>query len=390
MNGEQVLRISIAGAGIAGLASAIALARAGHEVSVHEQAARLEEVGAGLQLGPNAVRALKSLDAWDGLQPKTCAPQAIHVHDASSAKRRATLPLGALFEARFGAPYRVAHRADLLNALAAAARKHGNIGIITGQRLSRLDLSNPAEPHLAFNGHGISCDLAIGADGVRSTMRRAIAPGVEPRPAGDGLYRALSPASALPATLDPDAVHLFLGAGAHAVAYLVSGGKRLNIVASVAGATQVEGWNALASREQVLAAFPAASQPLRDLLSAPANWLAWAGADIEPFEGWSRGHAVLVGDAAHATLPHLAQGAAMALEDAVELGRQIGDGGEIRAALARFEAARKPRTSRITLTSRAQGRIYKMTGPSALARNLAMQLIPASRQLGRLAWIYEG
>ena len=117
-----------------GLASAIALARAGHEVSVHEQAARLEEVGAGLQLGPNAVRALQTLDAWDGLQPKTCAPQAIHVHDAISGKRRATLPLGARFEARFGAPYRVAHRADLLTALAATARRHANIEIVTGQR----------------------------------------------------------------------------------------------------------------------------------------------------------------------------------------------------------------------------------------------------------------
>lgn len=375
---------------MAGLASAIALARAGHEVTVHEQAARLEEVGAGLQLGPNAVRALKSLNAWDGLQPRTCAPQAIHIHDALTASRRATLPLGGRFEARFGAPYRVAHRADLLNALSAAARQHGNIEILTGQRLSRLDLSDPARPRLAFNGHDVSCDLAIGADGVRSTMRRAIAPGVEPRPAGDGLYRALSPASALPAALDPDAVHLFLGAGAHAVAYLVSGGKRLNIVASVAGAAQVEGWNALASREQVMAAFPTASQPLRELLSAPANWLAWAGGDIEPFDGWSKGHAVLTGDAAHATLPHLAQGAAMALEDVVELAAQVGDGSDIPTALARFEAARKPRTSRIILTSRAQGSLYKLTGPAAIARNLAMKLLPASRQLERLAWIYEG
>lgn len=384
------MHIRIAGAGVAGLAAAIALARAGHEVTVHEQAARLEEVGAGLQLGPNAVRALTSLGAWDGLEPKTCAPQAIHVHDALTGKRRSTLPLGSRFEARFGAPYRVAHRADLLNALAAAARSLPNLEILTGQRLSRLDLSSPATPRLAFNGTELSCGLAIGADGVRSTLRRAIAPGVDPRPAGDGLYRALSPATALPAALDPDAVHLFLGPRAHAVAYLVSGGKRLNIVASVAGAAPVEGWNALAGREQVIAAFPAACQPLRDLLSAPANWLAWAGADIEPFEGWSKGHAVLVGDAAHATLPHLAQGAAMALEDAVELGRQVGDGEDIAAALARFEAARKPRTSRIVLGSRAQGSIYKMTGPAAIARNLAMQLMPASRQIERLAWIYEG
>jgi salicylate hydroxylase len=232
--------------------------------------------------------------------------------------------------------------------------------------------------------------LAIGADGVRSVMRRSIAPDVGPRQTGDVLYRALSPASALPAGLDPEAVHMFLGAGAHAVAYLVSGGKRLNIVASVAGAAPVEGWNALASREQVLAAFPGACKPLHDLLSAPTSWLAWAAADLEPFEGWSKGHAVLVGDAAHATLPHLAQGAAMALEDAVELAAQVGDGDGIPAALARFEAARKARTSRVVLGSRSQGKIYKMSGPAGFARNLALKFMPPARQLERLAWIYEG
>jgi salicylate hydroxylase len=141
----------------------------------------------------------------------------------------------------------------------------------------------------------------------------------------------------------------------------------------------------------VLSAFPSACVRLQSLLQEPANWLAWSAADLDPFDGWSKGHAVLVGDAAHATLPHLAQGAAMALEDAVELAAQVGDGSNLAASLARFEAAlRKPRTSRIILGSRAQGRIYKMSGPSALARNLAMKLLPASRQLGRLAWIYEG
>jgi salicylate hydroxylase len=388
--GEQVLRISIAGAGIAGLACAIALARNGHDVSVYEQAGRIEAVGAGLQLGPNAVRALKALGAWDAMAPQACAPQAIHVHDARTGATRSSLPLGSRFEARFGAPYRVAHRADLLKALAEAAARLDNVRIVTDQRLTGLDLSNPAEPRLKFNGEGNPCDLAIGADGVRSVMRKSIAPDVSPRQTADVLYRALSPASALPAGLDPDAVHMFLGAGAHAVAYLVSGGKRLNIVASVAGAAPVEGWNALASREQVLAAFPGACKALHELLSAPTSWLAWAAADLEPFNGWSKGHAILVGDAAHATLPHLAQGAAMALEDAVELAAQVGDGDGIPDALARFETSRKPRTSRVVLGSRSQGKIYKMSGPAALARNLALKFMPPARQLERLAWIYEG
>ncbi|MDX1715521.1 MAG: FAD-dependent monooxygenase [Anderseniella sp.] len=384
------MHIRIAGAGIAGLASAIALARAGHQVSVHEQASRIEEVGAGLQLGPNAVRALESLGAWQRLEPATVAPAAICVHDAASDRSLSRLTLGTTFARRFGAPYRVAHRADLLNALKAEAAALDGIEVHTGQRLTGLDLANPDKPVLRFNGEALSCDLAVAADGIRSAARQAIAAHVSPRQTGDVLYRAMCPASALPDDIDTTNVHMWLSPGAHVVAYGVSGGKRINIVASVAGAAPVDGWNALASRDQVLSAFPSACARLRALLNEPANWLAWSAADLEPFDGWSKGHAILVGDAAHATLPHLAQGAAMALEDAVELAKHVGDGTGIAAALARFEATRKPRTSRITLGSRTQGRIYKMSGPSALARNLAMKLLPASRQLERLAWIYEG
>jgi salicylate hydroxylase len=384
------LHIRIAGAGIAGLASAIALARAGHQVSVHEQASRIEEVGAGLQLGPNAVRALESLGAWQRLEPSTVAPAAIAIHDAASDRTLSTLPLGKTFERRFAAPYRVAHRADLLNALKAEAAALDGIEIHTGQRLTGLDLAEPEKPTLRFNGETLPCDLAIAADGIRSSARQAIAPHVSPRQTGDVLYRAMCPASALPVGIDAANVYMWLSPGAHAVAYSVSGGKRMNIVASVAGAAPVDGWNALATRDQVLSAFPSACVRLQSLLQEPANWLAWSAADLDPFDGWSKGHAVLVGDAAHATLPHLAQGAAMALEDAVELAAQVGDGTPSPPAspASRPPANRAPPAS--SLGSRAQGSIYKMTGPSALARNLVMKLLPASRQLERLAWIYEG
>ncbi len=385
------MRIIVAGAGIAGLASAIALANAGHEVTVHEQAQRIEPVGAGLQLGPNAVRALTSLGAWDRMDATACAPSAVHLHDATTGRTRTRMPLGDAFASRFGAPYRVAHRGDLVAALQDTAAGNDRIEVITGQRLSGLDLSDPLHPAVTFNGKTITCDLAIGADGVRSTMRRTIAPAVQPRITGDVLYRAMCPVTSLPDGLDPGEVHMWLGAGAHAVGYTVSGGKRFNIVVSVAGGSPVEGWNALATREQVMAAFPAPCPQLRELLSTPANWLSWTAADIEPFAGWSSGHTVLVGDAAHATLPHLAQGAAMALEDAVALAHEIGDGtGDILAALARFEAARHARTSRIIIGSRNQGRMFKMNGPAAVARNLAMRLLPARQKLDRLAWIYEG
>ncbi len=382
------MHISIAGAGIAGLASAIAVSQNGHSVTVFEQAARLETIGAGLQLGPNAVRVLEGLGVWDLLEAQCCAPARIRICDAVSGRQLSELELGDNFTRKFGSPYRVAHRADLIDALAQTASRNSAISIVKDCRITGLQ---PGEPTglKTLSGETHEADLVIAADGIRSALRTHIAPGSEPRQSGETLYRALAPAGDLPDALDRDAVYLWLAPGAHVVHYLVSGGRQLNMVASIEQPANQTGWNNIASGDDVLGALPGVTSALHDLLSTPASWLAWTGADLEPFTTWSRDNCVLVGDAAHASLPYLAQGAAMALEDAACLAACLGGGDDMKTALASYERQRQPRTARITEESRRNAAIYHMRGPKAQARNMALRLLPGSMQLQRLAWIYS-
>lgn len=369
------------------MACAVALGQNGHSTTIFEQAARLETVGAGLQLGPNAVGVLKNLGVWDALEEHCCAPARIRICDAVSGKQLTALELGDSFAKKFGSPYRVAHRADLINALAQATSGNDNIELVNDCRIAGLELDEPARLKTQ-SGEIHDSDLVIAADGFRSPLRGQIAPGNDPRLSGDTMYRALAPASALPAALDPDAVYLWLAPGAHVVHYLVSGGRRLNIVVSAEQPTGQSGWNNIASRDDALAAIPHATTALHDVLSTPSSWLAWAGVDLNPFTGWSSRNCVLAGDAAHASLPYLAQGAAMALEDASCLAACIGDGENLEAALSLYEAQRQPRTARIIEESRRNARIYHMRGSMAQLRNLTLRSLPGSVQMQRLAWIY--
>jgi len=381
------LHISIAGAGIAGLACAIAIGKNGHSATIFEQAARLETVGAGLQLGPNAVRVLKDFGVWEALEKHCCAPARIRICDAVSGKQLTTLELGDSFAKKFGSPYRVAHRADLIDALAQAVSGNDNIKLVYSCRIAGLEPGGSARLKTA-SGDIHDSDLVIAADGFRSPLRGQIAPGNDPRLSGETMYRALAPASALPADLDPDAVYLWLAPGAHVVHYLVSGGRRLNIVASTEQPANQSGWNNITNCDDLLAAVPGACSALRNVLSLPESWLAWAGVDLNPFTTWSKQNCVLVGDAAHASLPYLAQGAAMALEDAACLATCIGDGENGRRAISRYEAQRQPRTTRIIEESRRNARIYHLRGSMAQVRNLTLRSLPGSVQLQRLAWIY--
>ena len=382
------MQVAIAGAGISGLAAAIALAKQDHTVTVHEQSVRLEPVGAGLQLGPNAVRALEHLGVWATLKDLCVAPACIRICDAQTGHELSVLKLGNAFTNRFGAPYRVAHRADLLQALSTTANGCENISLEYGCHITGL--TDDESHQLKFSNGNISqAELIIAADGIRSRLRNHIAPNATLRPSGQTLYRAMAPAGSLPDGLDPEAVYLWLAPGAHVVHYLVSGGKRLNMVVAIDEQSDMAGWNSLARLETILAALPRITSILQDVLATPASWLAWMGADLEPFQGWSSKNAVLLGDAAHATLPYLAQGAAMSLEDAVTLAECLKGNDSIQSTLARFEALRQPRTARIIEQSRKHGRMYHMNKPQTFARNAIMKIMPASWQLQRLDWIYS-
>ncbi|MFO1133033.1 MAG: FAD-dependent monooxygenase [Hyphomicrobiales bacterium] len=379
----------IAGGGIGGLAAALGLARHGRPVRLFEQAQTFEEVGAGLQMSPNGVRALKALGAWDAVEPSCVIPSEIHVRDGLSGALLQRIRLGKTFEERFGAPYRVCHRADLLAGLVTAARRNFAIELNTARRATGAE---EAADHvrLAFaDGASARGAGVIAADGIRSALRAGVAGDVKATPRGVILYRGLMALQRVPPEIEADCVTLWLCPGAHVVHYPVSNWRNFNVVVAIEGSLPDEGWKTPAHSGEVPRRLPGVCEELSLLLAAPASWMRWPGADLPALPQWSKGRVALLGDAAHATLPFLAQGAVMALEDAVVLSREVAQTADLPAALRSYEGLRRPRTARVQDQSRGMSRIYHAQGVVALARNLALRLAGPSHALGRLEWIYR-
>jgi salicylate hydroxylase len=380
----------IAGGGIAGLAAALGLSARGTGVRLFEQAKAFEEVGAGLQMSPNGVRALRELGAWDAIEPSCVIPSEIHVRDGMTGALLQRIRLGKPFEQRFGAPYRVCHRADLLAGLVTAARHRRAIELNTARKVVSAANTGTGAAFAFADGGSAEGQAAIVADGIRSTLRAAVSDGSAPVSRNTIIYRALVPLSKVPPEIEPDCVTLWLCRGGHVVHYAVSSWRNFNIVAACDGDITESGWNTPANFTEVARRFPGICADLADLLAAPANWLRWPGADLGPIPRWSNGRIVLAGDAAHATLPFLAQGAVMSLEDAVILAREVGRAGQgIETAFAAYEAQRKPRTTRIQEQSRKMCRIYHANGALAFFRNLTLNFSSPSMALNRVDWIYR-
>lgn len=376
----------VAGGGIAGLAAALALARGGKPVRLFEQAQAFEEVGAGLQMSPNGVRALRALGAWDAVEPSCVIPSEIHVRDGIGGGVLQRIRLGKRFEQEFGAPYRVCHRADLLAGLVSAASANPAIELNTA---AAAVAARPDGCLDLGSGGSVTGQAVIAADGIRSRLREEICGRVEPAHRGHVIYRALIPLAAVPPEIEADCVTLWLCPGGHVVHYPVSDWRNFNIAAAVDGTRPEGGWSVPAAAVEVGRHFTRACDDLGAVLKAPLGWLSWPGADLPDLANWSKGSLVLAGDAAHATLPYLAQGAVMALEDAVELARLAGAAPSLPEAFRRFETLRKPRTSRIQAQSRRQGRIYHARGLMAAARNAVLRSGGSAFALNRARWIYE-
>lgn len=368
------MTVAIAGCGIAGLAAAIALAGRGHDVLLLEQAAELGEIGAGLQLAPNALKALAWLDVLPALGTALLHPRRIEIRNGRSGTCLTALPLDGM-AARHGAGYAAVHRADLLAALLETARRHPGIRIETGARVEAVERLGE-RPFLRLgSGRAVEADALIGADGLRSVVRRALVGEEAPEDHGETVWRALVPAAQL-AAAPGNAVCLWLLPGGHVVHYPLRGGALLNIVAvSARGGEGPEMRGPLHPR-------------LAEVLSAPGSWLRWRAVDRAPSSVWGRGSSTLVGDAAHPGLPYLAQGAAMALEDAVALGQAVRAHPTFETAFRSFEAARQPRTAAVVRAARRQGRIDHMDRPWSMARDLALRSLPQPLFHRRLAWIY--
>jgi salicylate hydroxylase len=386
--------IVIAGAGIGGLTAALALASRGFRVSVFEQAARLEEVGAGIQLSPNATRILRDLGVAELLQPSLTVPEALVVHSAATGQRIVSMPLGAAAERHYGAPYWMVHRGDLQAALAAAATSNPDITVTLNGKVEDYVVHRRGLTIQVRRGtdleeeHGIAL---IGADGLWSTLRARIGNREEPRFRQRTAWRTLIPPGDVPPVLHQPTVQLWLGRNAHLVHYPVRGGQMINVVAIARDFREEPGWSGEGSQRDVLSRFSpwSWSRHARNLLGLSDTWQRWSLYDMPPLRHWGEGPVTLIGDAAHPMLPFLAQGASMAIEDAAVLARCLSQSpGDIPTALRAYEAARAARTEQVQQASRRNGALYHKTGPEAFARNVGMRVLGGAKLLARYDWIY--
>jgi salicylate hydroxylase len=386
--------VLVVGAGIGGLTAALALARKGIAVALFDQAERLEEAGAGIQLSPNATRILVALGLAGRLAPAIVVPAAIRLRAGRTGRDIATIPLGAVAQERYGAPYWVVHRADLQQALLAAVATEPRITLTLGTKVERFTVDGGGVHAKVVGFPAPSGAALIGADGLWSGLWAQLGNSAPPLFPGRTAWRALMPAAELPPA-DADAiVNLWLGAGGHIVHYPVRGGAAVNIVAVAAdpssNTTSSTGWTTAATRDDVLARFPAAewAAAARELLSTPPQWQKWPLCERAPSPLWGRGPVTLLGDAAHPMLPFLAQGAAMAIEDAAVLA-DAWDPVDPAAALRRYERARQPRTAQVQRAARRNDLRYHLGAPASLVRDAVLRVLGGERLLAQYDWIYR-
>ena len=387
--------VIVAGAGIGGLTAALALARSGFRVIVLEQAERLEETGAGIQLSPNATRSLLDLGLGDRLRPHVMAPAALRVLAGRSGREIVRIPLGETAAQRYGAPYWVIHRGDLQGALAGAVAQERHVALKLGMRMEDF-ATHPRGVTVSANGSGGLWNehghALIAADGLWSQTQARFGFKEPPRFAGRTAWRALVPAKEVAPEFREPLIHLWLGRDAHVVHYPVKAGKVINVVVITADTWNAPGWSEPASRIDLLPRLSAShwAPQARALIRQPEAWLKWALYDCRPLPSFSHGAAALLGDAAHAMLPYLAQGAAMAIEDAVVAARCLARMPDDPAgALKTYSAVRRPRTRKVQRLAARNGERYHLSGVTAMLRNAAMRVTGGDRLLRHYDWLYD-
>jgi salicylate hydroxylase len=383
-------RVLIAGGGIGGLAAAIALARRGIDTEILERSDFTEQSGAGIQLGPNATRALQRLGVLEAIEPHSFRPEAISIYDGLSGRRLTSLPLGEAAEARYGAPYLTLHRADLHAGLRAAAQGLAPIALTPGFELAAVELKAGAVIARAGDSGEAKGASLIGADGLWSTVRAVVSPAARLRFAGGTAWRTRLPRGNLPAPFNDPVVGLWLGPGAHLVHYPVRGGDDLNVVAVTESGAERQGWDQPDGAEALRAGFTRWAKDSKSLLERADGWRSWSLYRLTSLGHWSDGQIALLGDAAHPVLPFLAQGAALAIEDAVTLAACLAElPGDPATAFRDYEALRQPRAARVQSLARRYGWLYHLRGPLRVARNLLLERRREARALARFDWLYQ-
>jgi salicylate hydroxylase len=384
------MHILVAGGGIGGLAAALGLAARGCSVTVLEKAAVLGEIGAGIQLGPNAFHCFDALGIGDAARAMAVYIDQLRLMDALTGEEVTHIALDAPFRTRFGNPYAVVHRGDLHGVFLKACREHPRILLRTASEVRGYSQDGARVTALLADGDTVAGDVLIGADGLWSAIRRQLVGDGPPRVSGHTTYRSVIPTEQMPEDLRWNAATLWAGPKCHIVHYPLSGWKVFNLVVTYHNDAPEPVAGRPVAEEEVLRGFRHVHPRAQAIIRHGRDWKMWVLCDREPVEHWVDGRVALLGDAAHPMLQYFAQGACMAMEDAVCLADSLSEHSDRPAAgLEAYRAARVLRTARVQLQSRAIGEhIYHPAGAHAALRNVLLRAKTNEDFYDDLAWLY--
>jgi 2-polyprenyl-6-methoxyphenol hydroxylase-like FAD-dependent oxidoreductase len=384
--------ILIAGGGIGGLATALGLSQKGYRVIVLEKASRLGEIGAGIQLGPNAFHCFDYLGVGDTARSIAVYVEKMRLMDAVTAEEITNVPLGEPFRKRFGNPYAVIHRGDLHGIFLRACRESPLVDLRTSSEVIRYDQDGGSVTVQLANGKSVRGAALIGADGLWSNVRRQVADDGPPRVSGHTTYRSVIPTEQMPEDIRWNAVVLWAGPKCHLVHYPLQGGKAFNLVVTSHNDAPEPVAGKPVTHDEVRQGFAHIHPRARQIIEHGSDWKLWVLCDRNPIENWVDGRVALLGDAAHPMLQYWAQGACMAMEDAVCLADTFGRmEGDLATALDAYLRQRLTRTTRVQLESRLIGEhVYHPAGPHALLRNEIMGAKTPEQWFDVFAWLYGG
>jgi salicylate hydroxylase len=383
---EQVL---IVGGGIGGLTAALALARQDIPSQVIEQAAAFKEIGAGIQLGPNAFWMLETLGLIESISALAVFPENLVMLDSITGEEVTRIPLGDAFRKKFHHPYALIHRADLHNVLLEHCRKSNLIKLAAAQKIVAVDELHGGITAKTANGKHYRGAALIGADGLWSTIREIVVGDGKPKPAGHITYRAVLPAAEIPERYRWWNMGFWAGEKVHFVLYPLRTGELYNLVAVFHSNRYEEGWDSYGDPAELHERFAGTCAPVRALLDKIESWRMWVLCDRPPIKEWSRGRITLLGDAAHPMLQYLAQGACMSIEDAVCLADKVVEAeGDYAAAFRAYQQARYLRTGRVQIMARIYGEFYHAGGVAKELRNMMLGGRTPEDAIAGMAWLY--
>ena len=385
-------QILIAGGGIGGLSAALALAGKGFDVAVFERAPEFGEIGAGIQLGPNAFHALDyfSVGAW--AREKAVYVDMLRLMDAVSGEEIINIPLNEPFRARFGNPYAVVHRGDLHGVLLKGCADSPRISLHVKSEVAYYEQDGNAVRAVLASGDSFEGAALIGADGLRSNVRGQLLGDGAPRVSGHSTYRSVISLEKMPEDFRWNAATLWAGPKCHIVHYPLSDWKYFNLVVTTHNEAPEAITGQPVSKDEVCKGFAHINKRIRRLIEIGDDWRVWVLCDRDPVDIWVDGHVALLGDAAHPALQYYAQGACMAMEDAVCLSHMLDtQRSDLNGALLAYQDARLVRTARVQLGSRAIGDLlFHAEGVHAQVRNEILKSLTTEDYYDRLDWLYGG